>query len=66
MRVKDLIKELQEFDPEMQVAFMEYVFSFQDSDGVGLDYLLIDGFTECEINGQVVALADRGKCIESI
>lgn len=66
MRVKDLIKELQEFHPDMEVAFMEYVFSLQSSDDVGCDYLLIDGFTECVINGKAVALADRGKCIESI
>lgn len=66
MKVKDLLKELEQFHPDMEVAFMEYVFSLQDSDSVGLDYLLIDGFTECEINGQIVALADRGKCIESI
>ena len=66
MKVKDLLKELEQFHPDMEVAFMEYVFSLQSSDDVGCDYLLIDGFTECVINGKPVSLAERGKCIESI
>lgn len=69
MQVKDIRKALDEFNEDTEVAFMMYVDRGLDADGdpdIGVEYYLIDGFVECELAGQSVALAEFGKMIESI
>lgn len=69
MKVKDIRKALDEFSEDMEVAFMTYVDRGSHADGdpdIGVEYYLIDGFVECELAGELVALAEFGKMIESI
>lgn len=69
MKVKDIRKTLDEFSEEIEVAFMAYIDRGLHADGdpdIGVEYYLIDGFVECELAGESVALAEFGKMIESI
>lgn len=69
MKVKDIRKALDEFSEDTEVAFMTYIDRGLHADGdpdIGVEYYLIDGFVECELAGQSVALAEFGKMIESI
>lgn len=69
VKVSDIRKALDEFSEDTEVAFMMYVDRGTHADGdpdIGVEYYLIDGFVECELAGQSVALAEFGKMIESI